>query len=102
MPSYTVIAHYRTTEADARTVREVLSRHAAASAAEPGCVTFTAHQHADDPTRFVLYEVYADEAAFADHRATPHFRDNIEGIVVPLLLERTWTALSKIEPTAPR
>jgi (4S)-4-hydroxy-5-phosphonooxypentane-2,3-dione isomerase len=98
---YTVIAHYRTAEADARTVREVLSRHAAASSAEPGCVTFTAHQHADDPTRFVLYEAYVDEAAFDHHRTTAHFRDNIERTVAPLLLERTWTVLSIIEPQDP-
>lgn len=95
---YTVLAQYRTSPADAETVREVLGRHAVASAAEPGCLTFTAHQYADDPTRFVLYEVYVDEAAFAAHRTTASFLDNIEGIVAPLLLERTWAPLTVIEP----
>jgi quinol monooxygenase YgiN len=94
-----VVANYRTSAADAHTVREVLSRHAAASSAEPGCVMFVAHQHTDDPTRFLLYEVYLDEVAFAQHRATAHFRDNIERTVAPLLLERTWTMLSIIEPS---
>jgi quinol monooxygenase YgiN len=91
-----VLARYRTSVADARTVRDVLGRHAAASSCEPGCVTFVAHQHADDPTQFVLYEVYLDETAFAEHRATEHFRDNIERTIVPLLLERSWTTLSII------
>ena len=98
---YVVLAHYRTAPADADTVREVLSRHAAASTAEPGCLTFTAHQYAEEPTRFVLYEAYVDEAAFAEHRTSASFLDNIEGIVAPLLLERRWVPLTVIEPAAP-
>ena len=37
---------------------------------EPGCLRFDVHQHADDPHRFVLYEIYADQAAF--YEAPPH------------------------------
>lgn len=96
-----IVAHYRTTEADADRVRDIRSRHATTSSAEPGCVTFIAHQHTDDPTRFVLYEVYLDEPAFAEHRASAHFRDNIEQTIAPLLLERTWTTLSILTPHEP-
>ena len=85
-----VIAHYRTTPEHVDTVREVLGRHAAASEREPGCVHFLAHQDADDPTRFALYEAYTDPEAFAAHRSSEHFRRNIESTVAPLLLERTW------------
>ena len=42
---------------------------------EPGCLRFDVCSVADDPTRFVLYELYADAAAFADHKAAPHFAD---------------------------
>ena len=42
---------------------------------EPGCLRFDVHADADDPAHFLLYELYADEAAFREvHRATPHFR----------------------------
>ena len=41
---------------------------------EPGCLRFDVHRVADDPHRFVLYEIYRDEAAFYDeHRAAPHY-----------------------------
>lgn len=44
------------------------------SIAEPGNVRFDVLQHADDPTRFVLYEIFADEKAAAAHKATPHYQ----------------------------
>ncbi|MBB4689650.1 quinol monooxygenase YgiN [Amycolatopsis jiangsuensis] len=32
------------------------------------------HQQTDDPTKFVLYEVYTDEEAFRGaHHETPHY-----------------------------
>lgn len=39
---------------------------------EPGNVTFNAHQLSDDPTKFFVYEVYADEDAFQAHLAAPY------------------------------
>ena len=89
-PVIVVIAHYRTAPQHVDTVREVLGRHAAASEGEPGCIHFLAHQSADDPTRFALYEAYTDPEAFEAHRHTEHFRRNIESTVAPLLVERTW------------
>ena len=40
---------------------------------DPGCVRFDILQHEDDPTRWILYEVYDKEQAWVDHRAAPHF-----------------------------
>ena len=40
---------------------------------EPGCLRFDVCSVADDPDRFVLYELYADAAAFDAHKAAPHF-----------------------------
>jgi (4S)-4-hydroxy-5-phosphonooxypentane-2,3-dione isomerase len=42
---------------------------------EPGCLRFDVCSVAEDPTRFVLYELYTDAAAFAAHKAAPHFAD---------------------------
>jgi autoinducer 2-degrading protein len=86
-----VIAQYRAQPGTADDIAEVLRHHAVSSAAEPGCLQFTALRSADDPDRFVLYESYVDEAAFDEHRATPHFRTNIEGFVAPRLAERSWS-----------
>ena len=40
---------------------------------DPGCLRFDVSQHVDDPTRWVLYEVYEDPAAHAAHRQSAHF-----------------------------
>ena len=43
------------------------------STREPGNIRFDVIQLADDPTRFVLYEWYADETAAMAHKDTPHY-----------------------------
>jgi quinol monooxygenase YgiN len=44
-------------------------------AAEPGCLTYILHKSNDDPTTFVWYETYTDDAAFATHRKTDHMKE---------------------------
>lgn len=41
---------------------------------EPGCRRFDVLLGPDDPRRFVLYEIYDDDAAFEQHRQTRHFK----------------------------
>ena len=43
--------------------------------AEPGCYQFDVTQQIDDPTKFSLYEVYADAAAFEAHGKFAHVQD---------------------------
>ncbi len=40
---------------------------------EPDCLRFDIHRDTSVATRFYLYEVYTDEAAFQCHLQTPHF-----------------------------
>lgn len=40
---------------------------------EPGNLRFDVLQQADDPDRFVLYEVYRDELGAKAHKQTPHY-----------------------------
>jgi (4S)-4-hydroxy-5-phosphonooxypentane-2,3-dione isomerase len=40
---------------------------------DQGCVRFDVSQHVEDPTRWVLYEVYDTPAAHALHRQSSHF-----------------------------
>lgn len=50
------------------------------SIGEPGNMRFDVLQSANDPVRFVLYEAYADAAAAAAHKQTPHYlkwRDSV-------------------------
>jgi autoinducer 2-degrading protein len=52
------------------------------SIAESGNLRFDVLQQGDDPTRFVLYEVFADAEAAAAHKQTAHYlkwRDTVAG-----------------------
>lgn len=44
------------------------------SVAEPGVARFDVLQQEDDPTRFVLVEVYRDSAATVAHKETAHYQ----------------------------
>jgi quinol monooxygenase YgiN len=44
-------------------------------AAEPGCQAYVLHKANQDPTQFVWYELYADQAAFDNHRKTEHMKE---------------------------
>ncbi len=41
---------------------------------EPGNLRFDVLQSEDDPTHFVLYEVYQNAAALVAHRDAPHYK----------------------------
>jgi len=47
--------------------------NAQASRKEPGVARFDVLQQQDDPTRFVLVEIYRDTAAAAAHKETKHY-----------------------------
>ena len=88
----TVIAHYtRLPPAPPTPSGNCFARHAAASRAEPGCLQFDAHPGIDNPDEFALVARYESQAAFAEHRRTPHFRRNVETELVALLTARSWT-----------
>ncbi len=40
---------------------------------EPGVKAFQIHQSLTEPTKFFFYEVFKDEAAFAEHQRSEHF-----------------------------
>lgn len=53
---------------------EASRRNHEASVREEGNLRFDVLQSADDPTRFVLYEAYADAAQAASHKETDHYK----------------------------
>ena len=60
-------------------VADLLRELSASAETEPGCLQFAAHRALDDPRRFLLYEVYKDEAAFEQHQETEHFKRLVLG-----------------------
>ena len=83
-------AHLRVREDIVERFRDRLLSHARISLdAEPGCHGFNIHQETNDPTLFLLIEIYADQAAFDAHRNSPHylqFREDVKDWVV----DRKW------------
>jgi quinol monooxygenase YgiN len=56
--------------------RSVMEVHAKKSLElEPGCRQFDLGADPANPSRFMVYEVYDDEAAVAAHQAMPHFAE---------------------------
>ncbi len=56
------------------------------SVREPGIARFDVLQQADDPTRFVLVEVYRSPEASAAHKQTKHY-ETWRDAVAPLMAE---------------
>jgi autoinducer 2-degrading protein len=53
--------------------KQACVENARESVKEPGIARFDVMQQADDPTRFVLVEVYRTADAPAKHKETPHY-----------------------------
>ena len=56
------------------------------SVREPGNLRFDVLRSSDDPTRFVLYEAYVDEASALAHKETAHYLAWREA-VAPMMAE---------------
>ncbi|MCW5747005.1 MAG: antibiotic biosynthesis monooxygenase [Alphaproteobacteria bacterium] len=76
----------RAGEADA--VADILRRMAIAVRAEPGVLRFDPHRSAANDHVFFLYELFADDAAFAAHQQTDHFKNLVVEQGLPRLVRR--------------
>jgi len=52
-------------------VQAILAEYAISVRAEPGNKVFECYQTREEPRRFVVYEIYDDEAAFHAHLSAP-------------------------------
>jgi quinol monooxygenase YgiN len=52
------------------TLRELISK----VEAEEGTLVYTLHRAKKEPTRFLMYEKYVNEEAFAQHGSSPYFK----------------------------
>lgn len=75
--------------------------NAAASVHEPGIVRFDVIQSLDDPTRFVLVEIYRDEQAPARHKETAHYSAWRDRVADFMAVPRTSTKYSAVFPEPP-
>jgi (4S)-4-hydroxy-5-phosphonooxypentane-2,3-dione isomerase len=69
------------------------------SVQEPGCTRFDVIQQTDEPTRFVLVEIYRDAESHAAHRETPHYKAWVETVTAMLVEPRTRVFYRNVYPS---
>ena len=95
---YVVVAQWYAKAGADDEIAEVLRTAVRNSRTEPGCMLFMANRSVDDPRKFVLYEQFADKAAFEAHLATDSFQENVRGRLLPLLESRVREVCELLEP----
>ena len=88
---------YVKTEAAEAFERVTVENHKG-SIAEPGVLRFDVLKSAERPGEYLLYEVYADEKATADHRETPHYKNWNEAVRPMMAHDRERAAYSVVAP----
>jgi quinol monooxygenase YgiN len=99
--SYVVIARWTAQPGNEEGVRRALAALARPSRAEPGCRAYRVLRSNDDPRVFLIYEEYADEAAYEAHAASDHFRRHGLEEGIPLLETRErsyYTPIGELGP----
>ncbi|HXS44069.1 MAG TPA: putative quinol monooxygenase [Solirubrobacteraceae bacterium] len=86
--AYVLVAKMTTRPGEEERAAELVRRLAAASAAEPGAVHYIPHRDPADPRVFLIYEQYADEAAYKAHGETEHFQTIAAGELFGLMEAR--------------
>jgi quinol monooxygenase YgiN len=67
---------------------DLMRRMAEAVKSEPGLLLFQIHRSPANDHQFMIYELFTDDAAFAAHQETPHFKDLIVKQALPKLAKR--------------
>lgn len=83
-----VTAFWEAQPGEEEAVAALLARFAPQARQEPGVESFVIHRSRSEPVKFFFYEVFEDEAAFAAHQRTPHFKTLIAGEALPKLASR--------------
>ncbi len=85
---FVITAFWETHPGEEGVVVELLRKFLPEAQKEPGVKQFQIHQNAAKPREFFFYEVFANEAAFADHQQTEHFKSIIQGQALAKLAKR--------------
>jgi quinol monooxygenase YgiN len=83
-----VVAQWQVKPGEDDHVADILGRFLPQAQQEPGVKLFLIGRGKEDPAQFLFYELFADEAAFAAHQRSGHFKELIAGEALPLLADR--------------
>jgi quinol monooxygenase YgiN len=65
---------------------------------EPGIARFDMLQQTDDPSRFVLVEVYRTQEAIPAHKETPHYQTWLKAVDDMFAEPRTRALYTNVSP----
>lgn len=85
---FVVVVRYKAREGESGRVEAALKNMLVPSRAEPANLDYQVLRDPEDPSVFMLYERYTDEAGFEAHRSSAHFEKWLKGEVLPYLEER--------------
>jgi autoinducer 2-degrading protein len=86
--AYVVCATWTAKDGEEEAVLAAVQQLAASSPQEEGMLLYQAHRDPQNPRVFFFYEQYVDEAAYASHLDSEHFKRWGFGDAIPRLLER--------------
>ncbi len=86
-----VTAFWEAKPSEADAVAAIVREYLPQAQREPWVHAFQIHRSITEPEKFFFYEVFRDEAGFASHQETPHFKALIVGQALPKLAKRERT-----------
>jgi (4S)-4-hydroxy-5-phosphonooxypentane-2,3-dione isomerase len=95
---YTVHVHIHIKPDVIERFREATIENARNSLQEPGVLVFDFYQNSDDPTRFVLIEVYREPEDANRHKETAHYLMWRDTVTEMMAAPRVGTKFTKIYP----
>lgn len=93
-----VHVHVHVREGSVQAFQEATVANAKASVQEPGIARFDVIQQQDDPTRFVLVEVYRTPDAPAAHKQTKHYEVWRDTVADMMATPRTSVRYANVFP----
>lgn len=86
--AFVLVARMTAKDGEQDRAAELIPQLVAATRQEPGNLEYIAHRDAEDPRVFLMYEQYADKAAFEAHGASDHFKELAVGQLFGLMEDR--------------
>ena len=73
--AFVLVARMTAKEGEEERAAAIIPKLVEATRTEPGNVLYIAHRDPEDPRVFLMYEQYADKAAFEAHGSSDHFKE---------------------------
>lgn len=83
-----LIVNFTVADANLEKTKDLIRKMEEHTRREPGCRQYIGHQSAEDPHRFVFYELYDNQKALDAHRASVHYAQYVTNGLLPLMETR--------------